>query len=344
MKIHKIAQDSTEPVKLDISAEEKIVDRYANLLPKMEDEARGAKGDKEEAEKVAKKIDMIIDEVNTIRKQVEDKKTKDKMGSLLVGYKRLKGLLGVSTTKTASVLSLDQDAAEELLYTYGEKVCQAVKQYHPASICFVDCDKDGGEVIVREMPENFDGDDAECYRDILRVRVNEKFVVDSIIPCGDLAEIYPIYSVEFYQKYWKPIVESIGHFHIEDASMLILPTKAKLPDIPKGDETYTIEGWGTEDGQPETVDISFRGSKPIWIFEASKTTKTAGVQSKYTEQDYLNALVQCIDPELESINGRTGAVIQVIPASDFVELDVDFGRGLGVVRLTERQVEIVNEV
>ena len=51
--------------------------------------------------------------------------------------------------------------------------------------------------------------------------------------------------------------------------------------------------------------------------------------------------VRCIDPELESINGRTGVVIQTIPHADYVESDIDFGRGLGIVRLTEPQYEII---
>ena len=76
------------------------------------------------------------------------------------------------------------------------------------------------------------------------------------------------------------------------------------------------------------------------ISDAAKVEKIASV-SKYTEQDYLNSVVKCIDPKLESIFGRTGAVIQIIPYDDFIELDVKFGRGLGNVRLTEKQIEIV---
>jgi len=331
MKIKKIAQDTMDPVYLDISAEEMLVDHYANLLPRIEDTARGAKGNKKTEEQSSKEIDMIINEIKSAINKIEDRKTKSKLGSLLVGFKKIKRLFRGKTERVASNSNTNISFIEELLYTYGEKICNTIKKYHSTVICFISCHKYGGEIIIQ--------DDSG---DILKVRVNDQFVIDSIVPYGSLTEIYPMYSVMFYQKYWKPIVESIGHFYISDASTLILPSKTRLPDIPKGEVSYTIEGWNSDKDCIGKVDIAFKGNKcePAWIFQASKTTKIASVQSKYTEQDYFNAIVRCIDTELESISGRTGEVIQVIPSIDFIELDVDFGRGLGVVRLTERQVKI----
>jgi hypothetical protein len=158
-----------------------------------------------------------------------------------------------------------------------------------------------------------------------------------------LYKIYPFHSVAFYQKYWKPIAESVGHISVGNPPILIKVDNCTLPDVPKANHSYRLEGWNVRERIGSNVDISFRGERPTWIFEPSQNVKMAQVQgvSKYTEQDYINAIVKCIDPKLKSIHGRTGAVIQVMPLEDMVEIDVDFGEGLGVVRLTELQIKKV---
>ena len=182
---------------------------------------------------------------------------------------------------------------------------------------------------------------------IIKIKINEFLNVTSIIPSGSLYQICPYHSVEFYQKYWKPIVESIGHFCIGDPSILLAVDNVTLPDVPKNrNVSFILECWDTATKKKENIALSFKGEKPIWVFEkesaADNIVKTAQqTQSKYMETDYLNAVVKCIDPRLKSIYGRTGAAIQVIPSSDVIEIDVDFGRGLEVVRLTEKQIEIV---
>jgi hypothetical protein len=337
----KEAQDSTRPVIMDIAAEQMLINHYVNLLGMMEDLSRGAKGEKESEEDAKKQVDMIVSELEGALRQVKEKKYLSKLVSLLRGFKKLRRkYFGVKETKTAALKEVDDAAVDELLYDYGQRVCEAVQEYHKGAICFVHHSRNGGEIVIKEI-KDVNGEEDDLYETILKVRVNENANVDIVIPYGRLSRLYPFYSVEFYQRYWKPIIESIGHFYLDDANVLLVPEKSPLPDISNGEDTHTLEGWNLEKNGEEKVDISFRGEKPIWIFEASRTTKTAKVQSKYTEQDYLNSVVKCIDSNLESIHGRTGAVIQIIPLTDMIELDVDFGRGLGIVRLTEDQVEII---
>jgi len=339
LKALKQAKYEYEPlVPTEVSAEEMMETHYMNLLSSMETKIRGDKGNSKLEKEDMSAMDMIEEEIIALIGNSDDKKAKRKLKSILNGFKRLRRKnFGDKKAKVTASASLDKDILEDLLMDYGESACKAIRECHPGSFPLVEINgKDGGVWIV----ESNKGD---TYKALFRIDVNRRLNVNSIIPCGSLAKIYPIHSIEFYQKYWKPIVEGIGHFYLDDNSMLIVPSDNELPDIPRGEGTFSIEGWNTLKDRLDKVDISFRGKKPIWIFEASKTKKTASIQnpSKYTEQEYLNAIVKCVDPLLESIHGRTGAVIQVIPLADHIEVDVDFGRGLDVVRLSEQQLQIV---
>jgi hypothetical protein len=97
----------------------------------------------------------------------------------------------------------------------------------------------------------------------------------------------------------------------------------------------SVDAWDTEKKAQTKIAIAFKGEKPIWFFEEAQAV------SKYNKEDYLNAIVKCTAGNLKSIFGRTGTVIEVIPRTDFIEIDVDFGRGVGIVRLTEQQIEIL---
>lgn len=227
---------------------------------------------------------------------------------------------------------LDKDLKKEVLKDYAACAINAIKHKHKNLRYKID--EANNEIKILD-------DNA-----IIKIKVNEYFNVSSIVPSGNLFQIYPYHSTGFYQKYWKPIVESIGHFCIGDPSVLLAVDNTTLPDVPKDcNASYALETWNIKNKKYETISISFKGDNPIWVFEnisGPETVKLAQRNpSKYVETDYLNAIVKCIDPKLKSIYGRTGAAIQVIPLADTVEIDVDFGRGLGIVRLTEQQIEIV---
>ena len=172
----------------------------------------------------------------------------------------------------------------------------------------------------------------------INLKVNDNLNVSDIVPHGKLSNIYPRHSAGFYQKYWKPIIESLGHFCLN--SNYIIKSDV-LPDLPNSDKTYSLCAWDCENKKNTNVDLSFKGEEPVWIMKPSKIVSHAQSTSKYNENDYQNSIVRCIDKSLESIYNRTGSVIQVIPLEDIIEIDVNFGRGLGVVRLTEDQINIV---
>ena len=359
-------EDMIKPIVTDISAEEMLVNHYREIYDGLEDKTHGVKKvPQEERDKVYQEVKMVKKELETIIKQIEEEKQKKQLKRMLMLYRQLirrnftaeeaedkkkeaeappmpampppapGGAPGGMPPLMASVIDpesdnteiLDLEAKRELMEHYGEKACQAI--HHKCN---------GAHYVIGEDDSLMIFDSTNSP--VLRLGVNEKLHVDKIIPVGKTSKICPYHTVEFYQKYWKPIVEEVGHFYIDDTSTLVLASLSSLPDTPKGNDVGVVEGWNTKDKRLETVEVAFRGDKPTWFFDAAKVEKIASA-SKYTEQDYLNSVVKCIDPKLESIFGRTGAVIQIIPYDDFIELDVKFGRGLGNVRLTEKQIEIV---
>ena len=359
-------EDLMKPIVTDISAEEMLENHYTGIYDGLEDKTHSLEdATEEEKDMVYQELKMVKKELETIIEQVEEKAHKSSIKRILMLYKQLIRknfrdkekedeqkekeapampsmppaapptgtpplMASVLDPESDSMKVIDEDVKEDLLTHYGEKACQSIEKKHK-----------GAHYVVRPSTDEvfiFDEDNDV----MIIIGVNEKLHVNRIIPTGKTRNIYPYHSVDFYQKYWKPIVEEIGHVYIDDASTLVLPAASPLPDTPKGNGEDIIEGWNVKDRKVSHLEVSFRGDNPCWFFDAAKVEKIASRVSDYTEQDYINAIVKCIDPKLESIFDRTGAVIQIIPSDDFIEVDVNFERGIGVVRLTEKQLEIVD--
>jgi len=340
--------DMDPPVKTDVSAEEMLITHYLSIIRNLRLKAKGVIHDPEERAKVYQEAKMVIDELNMVQEKITDPKEKNKIIRVLKHCKSIiqkyfkeearKDLEQLANTKIASCVEpesdghlLDDETRRALLDEYAQRSCRAIQGKHDDIYYVISLDLK--EITLHDFNNN----------PLIKIRVNEFLNVDSIIPVGKLYKVCPLHSVSFYQKYWKPIVEELKHFSIGYPPVLIKVDHMTLPDVPRENQGYIIEGWNCADKTITHVDISFKGEKPVWTMGLSKSIKIAQkIPSKYMEQDYLNAIVKCIDPNLKSIYGRTGATIQVIPLDDMIEVDVDFGRGLGVVRLTEKQIEIVS--
>jgi len=226
------------------------------------------------------------------------------------------------------------DFEQDILEDYAERVCKVIQHFHPDAIYDINTEHKEIQILENKKP-------------ILILKTGEHMMLTNIVPNGSLYSIYPYHKSIFYQKYWKPIVEKIGHIVI-DNSILLVAGKTILPDLPNDTKSFTINGWNIDKNKEENIDVSFKGNKrnSIWLFELTESKKitTANIDknvSKYIEKDYSNALVKCINPKLESLYSRTGVVAQVLPGTNYVEVDVDWGRGLGVQRMAEQDIEIV---
>jgi hypothetical protein len=253
---------------------------------------------------------------------------------------------------------LDAHVAKEVVEDYACAACQALQDYSQTTYD-LETGKDNYFINIYEVSGE--------KNHILTIRVNRHLNVDNIIPVGEVSKIFPFHSYMFYQKYWKPIVESIGHFYIDDFDIIIIPKVCNLPDAPRKDELYSLDCWCAKDQILDAVEISFKGDPMIWLFERNYIKTIEGdpikkeATSRYTEQDYAGSIVQCVDKSQPSLFGEMGEVIQVIP-EDVIEIDVRFMNlantdkmqvskeerpdvdidGL-VVRLTEDQVIIIDD-
>jgi len=375
-------EDMESPVIVDVSAEEMLTDHYLKIWKNLREKSKSSVDEDEEIKKnVYQEIKMVVTEINTIIDQITDPKDKGHLKRMVSRYEKLinkyfpkekdKDLseseeqlemeeaslqpseeqsppaappagMPISPPLGVTASCLDSEMAKidvthpevkhELVDEYAQRICRAIEDKH-GDVYYTIKEPESDVITILD----FDNEP------ILKIKINEYLSVDSIMPVGKLHDICPFHSVIFYQRYWKPIVEGIGHFCIGNPPVLVLAKEGMLPDADSSEKTITLEGWNCLRQKTENIDISIRGEKPIWIFEPSENIKVAQskMPSKYVEQDYINAIVRCTDANLKSIYGRTGSVIQVIPLTDIIEIDVDFGRGLGVTRLTEKQIEIV---
>jgi len=233
----------------------------------------------------------------------------------------------------------DDDFEESILEHYAESVCEAIQSIHPDAICDINVGNKDIYIIENEEP-------------ILNVRVGENLMVTDIIPKGDLYKIYPYHKSTFYQRYWKPIVEKIGHILVEEG-ILLVPGKTSLPDLPPKAKIFTVNGWDMGKNKGVNLDVAFKGKEGelVWLFEATKSEKivTANTEDDNIasyERDYSNALVKCINPNLKSLYGRVGTEVQGIKGineygeRDIVEVDVDWGRGLETQRMAKKDIEL----
>ena len=330
---HFAFEDMSDFISVDVSAEEMLIDHYKTILEGMDDKARSA-NTKKIKEIVKGEIEMILSELAEIKSKIEDGSDKRTFRKLMGSFQSIinRYLKTVKSTKEASLDNIWENSSylkKEIMREYADKACEALQTSHDSCFYMIE-DVENGIISICKFEDT--------DHPILKIFVNDKMHITDVIPNGTLSKIYPLHSVGFYQKYWKPIMESIGHFFIEDLSLLILCPECGMPDTPNKDKIEKVMAWDSSKKNQSYLDISF--NKDIWLMNASRQERIASNNiSKYTEQDYVNALVQCIDPSLESINGRKGEVVQVIPREDMIEIDVDFGRGIDVVRLTEDQIQ-----
>jgi len=239
------------------------------------------------------------------------------------------GLPGMASRKTLVVTAsgdilekrIDSETVGELLEDYATQACLVLQGTNNV---VYDIEQAGDNCYIN-IYDLVGKDEVEK---IIVIRINKFLHVDSVLPVGKLNKIYPFYSVYFYQKYWKPIVDSIGHYYLDDTDSLIMSNKNEMPDLPKDDETYSLEAWDISDKKLEYIDISFKGGD-IWFFEKKGLKREASSEaidtsSRYTEQDYLNAIIMCTDKNQPNLYGEIGQVVQVIPLEDMIEVDVKF--------------------
>jgi len=378
------SEEFVAPINTDVSAESMLEDHYNTILNGINDKARSVESD-EDKEAIYEEIKMITSELLAIESNLEEEEGKeiDQIDDMIGFLKRITnryfsdllekdkeekeeadkaqaesdalmaeegmGMEGMGGMEGGMGEPMPMDSPQnplamsskrvlandnfekEVLEDFAEGACRAIQGFHPDAIYDIDIEHKEIKICDKEP--------------ILSLKVGEGMLLTNIMPNGKVYSIYPYHKSTFYQKYWKPIVESIGHI-VVDNSMLLVPGKTVLPDFPSSPKSFTVNGWNIDNNKEENINVSFKGDTKdsIWLFEDAKSIRTSSSGhnvSKYTEQEYSNAIVKCINPQLKSIYGRTGAVDKILPGTNYVEVYVDFGRGLGTQIMSEQDIEII---
>jgi len=306
---------------------EKIIDKIKDLVHKyyMEDLKEDEKKSKEKAEEQPPSVDMGMPPMD------------DSMGDM--GMPPMDDMGGMPMASSNALIKvaqsyeddLDEEMIEDLFNEYGERACKAIENKHPGCLWI-------------KRPNGIDIIDN--HEIILALDIGEDLFLENIRPIGTIESMYPYHSAQFYQAYWKPIVESIGHCCVGDNTSVLEVSKRSLPDIVNEDnvESKMFEAISKDSKKIVPFTVSFKGDPISWFIKEKKFEKSAS--SKYTKEDYYKngkgAIVICTDPELKSYYKNTGQVIQVIPFSDHLEVDVDFGNH--IFRMVESQFDIIDEL
>jgi len=362
------AQDLTKENPIDISAEEMLHQHYDSIYQMIEERTEGEQKE-EEREIIYEEIKVIVEEILKIEEQVEDNKEKENLKEVIGKFKKLvrskfsknlqkdveeqkkmDDIIGTppqneqidqeqqydpsipdkEVSKTANRYNnqfrqAKKDIDFNVIEEYAKKICKAIENKHPSSIYRLS--KDNSITIM----------DSKDNSSLLKIQLDNELNINSIYPLENISDIYPLHSKEFYQRYWKPIVSSIGHYKINDCFV-----SENLPDIPEGKKDYIISSSNQKLILKFSTNIWELKATPI---DAAKESKIGPKKpSEYTEDDFKeDTIVECIIPELASIFGKKGLVIQVIPLSSHIELDIQFfEKERGIKRLTTDQIKIAN--
>ena len=216
--------------------------------------------------------------------------------------------------------------ASSILKAFGESAVLAINKLHPLSYIksiYKDNETDDYSIIIAEGKEN-----------IIGLKFSNRFLLNEIIPLQK--EHYrKAYASEFLDKYWIPITYSIGHFDMGDS--VIVPnynmSHKKIYGFNKNGKTIIAKI------NIENEDKGL-GIKKSWSIKLAQENKKR--VSDFKQEELIKAEVVCIDKKLPTYYQRSGKVLSVIPRDDYIDLVIDFRRGLDKLVLRDDQVDIVN--
>jgi hypothetical protein len=239
-----------------------------------------------------------------------------------------------SILKTANVhdISEDTNVKGEVLQEYANLICKSLENCGIEFIAKINPDRN--EVILYS-------EDGEQF---LVASFNKKMFLNGITAMGKYSKIYPYNKLPFYQKFWKPVVEGLGHYFLEDMNILFSTNDISLPNITKDKQVFKLVGLDMASKKKKPFLLQFSGNPLMWVFKEDDGSREE-VKTEYTIEDFIKnspTKVKCIDSDLESVYNRIGEVVQIIPCDTHIELDVNFGRK--IVRLTTSQIKKLDEI
>jgi len=151
-----------------------------------------------------------------------------------------------------------------------------------------------------------------------------KMLMCSVCPSGRTASICPYHSRKFMETYWEPIVTAVGHFMLPGKNILISYNHP-------GSTRSRLMALNLDSGSECTVGLT--ADDNTWWLKEEKIQKIA------SGANLVGKEIRCTKKELPGYYGRTGTVKNQEDKGDYTEYSVDFRRGLGILVLTDKDIE-----
>ena len=216
----------------------------------------------------------------------------------------------------------------EIIKTFGEAAALGISPQHP-------------EAFLRKVDWN---DQDECFYatlsepggDLMTLSFTPGLLLSNILPNNRLHKQCGYQTQDFLEKYWEPIIHAVGHYYNEANQSVLVPEHSKS-------KRFLISGFRSDTKETIVARIQSVGSmgKKSWLIKSSQSVENFQPPS---EDRFQNAQVRCIKRDLPTYVGRTGIVIKTLARADYIDVIVDFGRGLDSLVLTDNDVEIVGEL
>jgi hypothetical protein len=205
------------------------------------------------------------------------------------------------------------------LMAFGEAAALSLYASHPESYLErIEFDKASNSYLVVI---------AEPKQEICLLSFNTDLMLDGIFPTGNIAKQAAYHSHSFFERYWEPIVDAVGHYRFQN--VLILPHHPQS-------KRRSLAGWDMLNGCQAQVALK--------VSSQSDRQKTWFLRCFAIETDkWENAQVRCIK-KLPSYYLRTGISRSATSRGSYLDVPVDFGRGLGVVIMTDSDLEYITKL
>lgn len=325
----------------ETSINDKIIESYNNQLSLMQKRLKKIKGDegvrKYKPEEKQKILESFNNEIQKIKSSIEtlvsemdfNENEKDYLGDIYHKLNRMFKKINIFLKKKAPAgnkISIEKNA-KDILKAFGESAAYSILQAHP-------------NVYIKNIYKNGDDNNyfitiAEQNEEIIGLRFNEHLLLSDVVP---LKNNYckNIYTEDFLKKYWIPITNSVGHIYINSSRVILIPNY--------NTNSKKIYGFSCS-GKKITAKIDLEnedvglGIKKSWQIKISQKEKHI---SDFKEEELIDAEVLCIDVRLPTYYQHSGRVLSVIPRDDYIDLVIDFRRGLDKLVLKDTQIKILN--
>jgi len=210
----------------------------------------------------------------------------------------------------------------ECIVAFGEAASSAITASHPeAYLKFAEYDEDMGcfRVTIGDVRD-----------DLCTLRFNDDMLLTDIRPSTKLAVTTPYHSAKFLEQYWEPVVYAVGHFYLPQAETILVPKHPRS-------SRQRLAGYSLTAPGPIFASIKRPFEKEN---QSTWTVRTSKASAEQSQDAPVGSEVTCRKPELPTYHQRTGFVTKIFPRPMYNEYEIDFGRGLGQLKLLRNEFEV----